>query len=159
MIVTLLGSSIGCCLGPKLLSPVLLSAIGNQFSVPDWLEVQTTLGYAGIALITLLSILITLIPVLPLVRQLPAFIMQKQSNQRFKRVWLEQTNVWSYLPFSLQWTLRDIQRNIRRAVLGVFGALGCMLLLIAAFGIKDSINFSLDSVFNDTYHYEEKVSF
>ena len=34
-----------------------------------------------------------------------------------------------------------------------------MLLLIAAFGIKDSINFSLDSVFNDTYHYEEKVSF
>jgi putative ABC transport system permease protein len=159
VIVTLLGSSIGCCLGPKLLSPVLLSAIGNQFSVPDWLEVQTTLGYAGIALITLLSILITLIPVLPLVRQLPAFIMQKQSNQRFKRVWLEQTNVWSYLPFSLQWTLRDIQRNIRRAVLGVFGALGCMLLLIAAFGIKDSINFSLDSVFNDTYHYEEKVSF
>lgn len=159
VIVTLLGSSIGCILGPKLLSPTLLSTIGNQFSVPHWLKGQTTLGYAGVALITLLSMLITLVPVLPLVRKFPATIMQKQSNQRFKRVILEQTKIWSYLPFSLQWTLRDIRRNIRRAVLGIFGAMGCMLLLIAAFGIKDSINFSLDSVFKDTYHYEEKVSF
>lgn len=159
VIVTLLGSSIGCFLGPKLLSPTLLSTIGNQFSVPHWLKGQTTLGYAGVALITLLSMLITLVPVLPLVRKFPATIMQKQSNQRFKRVILEQTKIWSYLPFSLQWTLRDIRRNIRRAVLGIFGAMGCMLLLIAAFGIKDSINFSIDSVFKDTYHYEEKVSF
>ncbi|MBO0454851.1 FtsX-like permease family protein [Candidatus Enterococcus murrayae] len=159
MIVTFFGSVLGCFLGPKLLSPALLSAIGKQFSVPKWLEVQTTLGYAIVAVITFLSMLITLIPVLPLVNQLPAVIMQKQSTQRFKRVWLEQTRLWSYLPFSLQWTLRDIQRNIRRAVLGIFGAMGCMLLLIAALGIKDSINFSLDSVFNDTYHYQEKVSF
>lgn len=159
MIVTFLGSISGCVLGPKLLSPALLSAIGNQFSVPKWLEVQTTLGYAVVALVTLFSMLITLIPVLPLIGQLPATIMQRQSNQRFKRVWLEQTKLWSYLPFALQWTLRDIQRNIRRAILGVFGALGCMLLLIAALGIKDSIDFSLDSIFNDTYRYEEKISF
>lgn len=159
VIVTFLGSSIGCFLGPKLLSPALLSTIGNQFSAPRWLEIQTTLGYAGVILITLLSMLTTLIPIMQLVRQLPATIMQKQSNQRFERVLLEQSKVWSYLPFSLQWTLRDIQRNIRRAVLGIFGAMGCMILLIAAFGIKDSITFSLDSVFNDTYHYEEKVSF
>jgi|GEM_PF-2870784 len=159
MIVSFLGSSLGCLLGPKLLLPALLSVIGNQFSVPSWLDVQTSLGYLVVAIVTLFSMLITLIPVLPLVGQLPATIMQKQSTQRFKRVWLEQTKFWSYLPFSLQWTLRDIQRNLRRAVLGIFGAMGCMLLLIAALGIKDSINFSLDSVFNDTYRYEEKVNF
>lgn len=159
MIVTLFGASLGCLLGPKLLSPALLTAIGNQFSVPVWLEVRTSLGYIMVAVVTLLNMLITLLPVLPLIGQLPAKIMQKQSNQRFKRVWLEHTKLWSHLPFALQWTLRDIQRNRRRAVLGIFGALGCMLLLIAALGIKDSINFSLDSIFNDTYRYEEKVTF
>ena len=159
MIVTLFGASLGCLLGPKLLSPALLTAIGNQFSVPAWLEVHTSLGYLIVALVTLLNMLITLLPILPLIGQLPAKIMQKQSNQRFKRVWLEHTKLWSHLPFALQWTLRDIQRNRRRAVLGIFGALGCMLLLIAALGIKDSINFSLDSIFNDTYRYEEKVTF
>lgn len=159
MIVTFLGASFGCMLGPKLLSPALIAAIGNQFSVPAWLSVESSVGYWAVALVVLLSMLITLLPIGALSGKLPATILQSQTTQRYKRSWLEKTKLWAYLPFSLQWTLRDIQRNRRRAVLGIFGAMGCMLLLIAAFGIKDSIHFSLDSVFRDTYNYEEKVTF
>ncbi|MEO1773140.1 ABC transporter permease [Candidatus Enterococcus ferrettii] len=159
LLISFAGSFIGCLLGPRVLSPILLSVIGNQFSVPAWENSTSSLGYWVVALVTLCSVLATLIPVAPIMNKLPAVILQKQTNERFRRVWLEHSFIWKYLPFSLQWTLRDIQRNLRRGILGIFGAMGCMILLIAAFGINDSIDHSLHQVFYETYHYNEKASF
>lgn len=159
LLVSFAGSFIGCLLGPRILSPILLSVIGKQFSVPSWESIVSPLGYWVVGAVTLCSVLTTLIPVIPIMNELPATILQKQSNKRFRRVWLEHSIIWKYLPFSLQWTLRDIQRNIRRGILGIFGAMGCMILLLAAFGINDSIDYSLQHVFYQTYQYNEKVSF
>ncbi|MBO1308201.1 ABC transporter permease [Enterococcus sp. 669A] len=159
LFVSFIGSLIGCLLGPNVLSPILLSVIGNQFSVPGWESSANMLGYAMVIVVTIASVLVTLIPVIPIINELPATILQKQSNKRFRRVWLEHSFIWQYLPFSLQWTLRDIQRNLRRGILGIFGAMGCMILLIAAFGINDSIDYSLNHVFYETYHYQEKAVF
>ncbi|MGM0215486.1 FtsX-like permease family protein [Enterococcus sp. AZ109] len=159
LLVSFVGSVSGCLLGPTVLSPILLSVIGKQFSVPAWESTTNSLGFFMAALVTLASVLVTLIPVVPLINQLPAIVLQKQGNKRFRRVWLEHSFIWKLLPFSLQWTLRDIQRNLRRGILGIFGAMGCMILLIAAFGINDSIDYSLNHVFHQTYHYQEKATF
>lgn len=158
-LVSLTGSFLGCLLGPKVLSPILLSVIGEQFSVPVWENSVSPLGYWIVGIVTLCSVLTTLIPVIPIMNTLPAVILQKQTNKQFRRVWLEYSFIWKYFPFSLQWTLRDIQRNLRRGILGIFGAMGCMILLLAAFGINDSIDHSLHQVFYETYQYNEKASF
>lgn len=159
LFISFAGASLGCLLGPKILSPILLSVIGEQFSVPAWEQVVSPLGYWIVGVVTLCSVLTTLIPVVPIINKLPAVILQKQTNKQFRRVWLEHSFIWKYLPFSLQWTLRDIQRNLRRGILGIFGAMGCMILLLAAFGINDSIDHSLHQVFYGTYQYTEKAGF
>lgn len=154
-----LGSSLGCYLGPVFLTPTLLRFMKKMYSLPTWLTASDSSGFVLAAILILLSVLVTMRPVFSLLKQEPAVILANQTTIKVRRTSLEKLFFWSKLPFSLQWTLRDVQRNIQRCLLGIFGAIGCMVLLLAAFGVKDSIEYSIDNVFSKTYHYQEKVSF
>lgn len=56
--------------------------------------------------------------------------------------------------YVIKWVWRDIGRNKLRYLIGVVGVTGSMMLMIAGFGMFDSINSSNDYVFTKQYSYD-----
>ena len=75
-----------------------------------------------------------------------------------KQPLIEKSNfIWSKISYYWRWVLRDISRNKIRFVMGIVGVMGGMVLLVAGLGIKQSIDYSNDYVFDKQYNYEVRA--
>jgi putative ABC transport system permease protein len=70
---------------------------------------------------------------------------------------IEKSKFWSHLTFNLRWNWRDAKRNKFRAFMAIVGVMGCVALLIAAFGMNDSLNELKSWEYDDIDHYESKL--
>ena len=66
--------------------------------------------------------------------------------------------VFEKLSFHTRWNIRDIIRNKMRTFMGLVGIIGCMILLVCAFGIKDTIKHYLKVQFNDLNNYTYRIN-
>ena len=81
---------------------------------------------------------------------LPASLMRTKAPAIGKRVLLEKIPaIWTRLSFTWKVTMRNVFRNMKRFVMATMGVAGCTALLVAAFGLNDSINTTLDKQFID----------
>ncbi|MBR3948364.1 MAG: FtsX-like permease family protein [Clostridia bacterium] len=81
---------------------------------------------------------------------LPASLMRSKAPVSGKRVLLEKVPaIWTRLSFTWKVTMRNVFRNMKRFVMATMGVAGCTALLVAAFGLNDSINTTLDKQFMD----------
>lgn len=79
---------------------------------------------------------------------LPASLMRSKAPQIGKRVLIERIpQIWSKLSFTWKVTMRNVFRNMKRFVMATMGVAGCTALLVAAFGLDDSLNTTLDKQF------------
>ena len=81
---------------------------------------------------------------------LPASLMRQKAPVSGKRILLEKVPaIWTRLNFTWKVTMRNVFRNMKRFVMATMGVAGCTALLVAAFGLNDSINATLDRQFID----------
>ena len=66
--------------------------------------------------------------------------------------------LFRHMSFSTKWNIRDILRNKIRTVMGFIGIVGCMILLVVALGMKDTIDNYLDIEFSVINDYENKLN-
>lgn len=66
--------------------------------------------------------------------------------------------LWNLISFEWKWTLRDISRNKIRTVTGIVAILGSMVLLIASFGLNDSLVNANHYVYGTQYDYAAKIA-
>ena len=57
----------------------------------------------------------------------------------------------------VRWNLRDIGRNKGRTITGIVGIVGCTMLIVCAFGMRDTIKFFIKWQFEDLYNFEYKL--
>ncbi len=62
------------------------------------------------------------------------------------------------LSFSARWNIRDILRNKARTITGVFGVVGCMVLLVCGFGILDTVNGYIDLELSEINNYKNRLN-
>ena len=75
-----------------------------------------------------------------------------------KKILLEKiTFIWKRLKFSDKITFRNIFRYKSRALTTIFGIAGCTALILAGFGLKDSIKNISDYQFNNIFKYDKMV--
>jgi putative ABC transport system permease protein len=85
----------------------------------------------------------------------PASLMRPRSPEPGKRVLLERiTFVWKRLGFLGKVTARNIFRYKRRFWMSVVGVAGCTGLLVAGFGMNDSLAALTKKQFGEIYHYD-----
>ena len=66
--------------------------------------------------------------------------MRPKAPKSGKRVLLERINfIWRHLNFSNKITIRNIFRYKSRVLANILGTAGCTALILAGFGLKDSI--------------------
>lgn len=60
--------------------------------------------------------------------------------------------------FSTKWNIRDILRNKIRTLMGLVGVTGCMILLVVAFGMLDTINNYMHIELDVINNYETRLN-
>ena len=91
-------------------------------------------------------------------KERPASLMLPRAPRAGKRIALERIGpLWRRMPFSYKATARNIFRNKKHLLMTVIGVAGCTALLLAGFGIRDSISMIVDRQFDTIFQYDMKL--
>lgn len=159
-LISFLGCVVGLILGRAVISPSLLNVKKTTITLPQWELVQSGLSYFLIGLIILICMSAALFATNKVLRGMPAESMRNSNNMDIiaKKPLIEKSDfLWSKISYYWRWVLRDISRNKIRFIMGIIGVMGGMVLLVAGLGVKQSIDYSNNYVFNDQFNYEVKA--
>lgn len=150
------GSILGLAVGFILFPTVIFDAYGIMFTVPD-LILQFNVFYAAIA--TLAAVLTTTLAALSAcykeLKETPALLMIPKAPKVGKKILLERWDfIWKRLKFTEKVTARNIFRYKKRFLMTVLGISGCTALILAGFGIKDSIQAIIDIEYGEIITYD-----
>lgn len=159
MVISGTGSLLGILCGPTIVAPLLISFLKKNYSIPTWETPIDTSVWLMTLLLVGCCILMTYLPCRQILKQLPANTLRIQMTSQVKPGLIEKSGLLNTLSFTNHWVARGILRNKSRSLMGIFGALGCTILLVAGIGINRSIHYTVDRTFNETNLYEEKIVF
>ena len=150
------GTMVGLAIGFKAFPTIIWSAYEMMYYMPaiatPWRLSQAL--FAGGTLVVL-TVGITALACRTTLQETPAALMLPRVPKAGKRILLERiTPLWRRLPFSWKVTCRNLLRYKKRFWMTVVGVAGCTSLLVAGFGISDSLNSIITKQYGDIYHYD-----
>ena len=93
-------------------------------------------------------------------RESAAQLLRPKSPETGKRVLLERVGfLWKRLSFLHKVSVRNIVRYKKRMIMMIIGIGGCTALLIAGFGIRDTIQPIVDNQYSEITIYDASVTF
>ena len=131
--------------------------MGTYFVMPDWTIHIPVWIWAIVAALVALTILVGYLSVRELLKGTAAETLRPYTPRHIRRVALEKIALWDRLSFGTKWNLRDIFRHKSRSAMSFIGTFGCMLLLVASFGMNETMNNYLDTFYDKTTLYSSKV--
>lgn len=153
---SLLGISLGIIVGYSLFPVIIYNAYNILYVLPE-VKLQFNMGLAimvSLGVIGLISGTIYFSTREDLLES-PSSLMRPKAPKIGKKILLERIPVlWDRLKFSHKVTLRNIFRYKQRFLMTVLGVAGCTALMIAGFGIKDSIMTIVDKQYGEIFKYD-----
>ncbi len=151
------GAVLGLITGPMVIPQMFYPTMTNRFSMPVW-KPGFDMSFVYIAvLLVVLSVLVTYVTCRRISKENPANTMRLKAPNMSSKSFIEKSRLWNHLNFNLRWNWRDARRNKFRALMAIIGVMGCVALLIAAFGMNDSLNELESWEYNDISHYGAKL--
>ena len=152
----LLGMNVGFILIPSL----IWRMYEVMYQVPQFLiSFNWEYGGAGLIIISACIIGATIYSTVKELREQPAILMRPKSPKLGKRVLLERINIiWKRLSFSIKVTIRNIFRYKKRFMMTIIGILGCTSLILAGFGLKDSIGSLMPNQYGKIFKYDFQIN-
>ncbi|WP_261806750.1 ABC transporter permease [Lapidilactobacillus luobeiensis] len=156
LLAALCGSFAGIVIGTETLPRIIFKMMQNQFSLPDH-------GVRYIPLTILIAVLLagfaTLgavgIAVLRELRERPAELLLPRAPKAGKTILLERFKpLWRRLSFNQKVSYRNLFRFKSRMWMGILGIAGGTGLILAGFGIRDSIAASGNHQFSQVLRYQ-----
>ena len=159
VIISLAGSVLGMVLGYLLCRMVMSQdgMMGTYFVMPDWTVHIPLWIWAITLMIVLLTILIGYLSVKDLLRGTAAETLRPYTPRQIHRLLIEGTALWRRMRFGTKWNLRDIFRHKSRSAMSFIGTFGCMLMLVASFGMNQTMDNFLDTFYDGTAAYATKI--
>ena len=153
----LLGAVLGVITGPMIIPQMFYPTMSSMYSMPIW-HPGFDMSFVYIAiLLVVLSVLVTYWACRRISKENPANTMRPKPPNMSSKSFLERSNLWNRLSFNFRWNLRDARANKFRAFMAIVGVMGCVALLIAAFGMNDSLNELKSWEYDDISHFESKL--
>ena len=89
----------------------------------------------------------------------PASLMRPKSPKAGKRVLLERISwLWSKLKFTQKVTIRNVFRYKKRVSMTIIGILGCTALMVAGFGLRESVSNMIPSQYGEVFLYDMSIT-
>ena len=160
LLPSLTGGLIGLVIGYILFPKMIFMAYQIMYQVPD-IELR---AYPEISIFSVLAAvacttLATLWACLATLRETPASLMRPRTPKAGKRVFLEYIRpLWKRMSFTQKVTARHLFRYQKRFWMTVIGIGGCTALIIAGFGMRSSLLFTMSRQYDDLFHYSAQVT-
>ena len=159
LIASILGSILGLLIGFKVFPTVIFNAYRIMYIMPP-VETVFNIKYALISLTAavLTTSLASYLAVRKELKEVPANLLRPKAPLPGKRILLERIDpIWKRLKFSQKVTARNIFRYKRRLFMTIIGIAGCTALLLAGFGLKDSIMGISINQFDKVFQYDMDI--
>ena len=157
----IIGGVIGMNIGFQLLPRIIWDMYSMMYELPEFIvSFNHEFSSIGLGLIYICIVGATIYSILREVKEEPAILLRPKAPKLGKRVLLERiTPIWKRLNFSQKVTIRNIFRYKKRFLMTIIGICGCTALILAGFGIKDSISAILPAQYENIFNYDMQIGF
>lgn len=157
LLATTIGSSVGAIFGSYMIPSVIWNIYKKIFFIPKFIYLlKSDYNALGLWICILCICGTSIIVCIKNLREVPANLMRPKAPKSGKKILLERINfIWKKLKFSDKITIRNIFRYKSRVITTILGIAGCTALILAGFGLKDSIKDVTDFQFNNIIKYDK----
>lgn len=159
LLATTIGSSVGAIFGSYMIPSVIWNIYKKIFFIPKFIYLlKSDYNALGLWICILCICGTSVIVCIKNLREVPANLMRPKAPKSGKKILLERINfIWKKLKFSDKITIRNIFRYKSRVITTILGIAGCTALILAGFGLKDSIKDVIDFQFNNIIKYDKML--
>lgn len=156
----IIGGVLGMCIGFVILPTIIWKMYMMMYQMTDVvLEFNWLYGGIGLCLILVCIVGATIYSIQKELQETPATLMRPKAPKMGKRVLLEKIPfIWKRLSFSRKVTVRNIFRYKKRVLMTIIGIMGCTSLILAGFGLKDSISAIMPSQYGRVFNYDMQIN-
>lgn len=160
LLTVIIGTVLGVLVGSKALPPVVFKMTGSMYIFQNFSSkfYPFLIWLASVAALvaTLGSVILVLFRDL---REKPMNLLVEKAPKAGKRIIMEKiTPLWRKLSFTKKITFRNLFRYKSRMILTTFGIAGCTGLMLAGFGLNDSIPAPGTKQFSEINRYQALVT-
>lgn len=155
------GSILGVLVGFKVFPTIIFNSYRIMYIMPP---IETVFNWYYAIVSTVFAVLTTTlaawISCYKELRVAPALLMRPKVQKSGKRIFLERIKfIWSKFNFTQKVTARNLIRYKKRLFMTILGVGGCTALMLAGFGLKDSIVAIATKQYDELYQYDMVVGF
>lgn len=156
LLASVIGGFLGALFGLKFFPFVIITMYAMMYDMPNLiLDFNTLYTTLGIGIMAICIVGATIFTASKELINTPAEMMRPKAPKAGKRVLLERIPfIWNKFSFTQKVTLRNMFRYKKRFLMTVVGIMGCTALIVAGFGLKDSISKIMDFQYIDIYNYD-----
>ena len=160
LFIGLLGTALGVALGYAVCKVIMSEGgmMGTYFDMPDWGAAIPEFCYPVLIGTVLLLTLISFLSVRQQLKGTAADALRPYSPKKMRKILFERFRFWDKLHFGTKWNIRDLSRHKSRSMMTLFGIIGCMVLMVGGFGMRDTMSGFLDLLDKDISNYTTKVN-
>ena len=159
LFATLFGGILGEAFGLILLPRVIFNTYRIMFDVPVFTlsnEIMPAIKGLTISIICICGA--TIITINGLIKEKTTELLRPKAPLKGKKILLEKIKfIWKRLKFSNKITIRNIFRYKKRVAMTTLGIMGCTVLLITGYAIKDSIVNIAQKHFSEIFLYDDFI--
>lgn len=158
-IISSLGSILGIALG-YFLAWIIMNPkgmMGTYLDLPEWKLVSPWYCYPLIIIIIFTLTFIGYLSVRNMLKGTASEALSPYIPKKVKPMLIEKTKIFKLIPFGTRWNLRDVVRHKTRTAMSLVGIIGCTIITIASFGIKETMNDFLDVYYENGLNYSSKI--
>ena len=160
LVIGLIGSLLGILLGYRIAALIISpdGMMSTYFDLPYWDLVMPGFCWPLLFLIVLLLTFISFLSVRRMLKGNAAQALRPYAPKAMKQLFIERLAIWNRLSFGNRWNLRDVLRHKSRSAMTLIGVTGCMILLVGAFGMKDTMKEFLRLLDEDICNYATRIN-
>lgn len=157
-ISSFVGCMLGFVLGPITLPQIYYKTLQNLYTMEYWRpKLPLSSGLIVIACVGL-CVLVTFTSTRNVLDETPAQSIKPKVYSELDNSEILELPFVEKLNFSIRWNLIDIIKGKGRVFMTIVGILGCMGLLIAGFGLRDSLDEVIELQYERLYNFNTKIA-
>ncbi len=159
LIPSMIGSLIGLFVGRYTIPDVLWNMMVHNSRYPYMLRAPISFAVYGMTVASvLLAVAICMITLNSSLREETADLIRPKAPKSGTRVLLERwKKLWNSLSFNSKMIVRNLMRNKGRTFIILVGVIFCNMLIIATFGLKESLTWFMRQYYGGTLTYDLRV--
>lgn len=160
LLSTVLGGIIGMFIGFILIPTVVWENYSIIYYLPEFYpKLRFSYGILGTVIAVICITGSTVHSAYKELKDEPSSLMRPKAPKMGKKVILEKIPfIWKRLNFSSKTTVRNVFRYKKRALMTIIGISGCTALILAGFGLRDSIKDIAEYQYGRVFEYDLIVS-